>query len=158
MTGQNPVVVCGIDGSLGARAALEEALRLAARRSARVRAVLVYEPPEAWSAWSYGPGAAAPVPGPQVFHESAVRAAREIVDTVVDDLRAELVSMPEVEADAQPGQPVDVLVDEAEQAEALVVGHRGRGAVASAFLGSTSLGCVLHAPCPVTVVPLVVPA
>jgi hypothetical protein len=60
MSGQNPVVVCGIDDSPGARAALEEALRLAARRGARVRALLVYEPPEAWSAWSYGSGAAVP--------------------------------------------------------------------------------------------------
>jgi nucleotide-binding universal stress UspA family protein len=108
VTGPMPVVVCGIDDSPGARAALEEAVRLAARRGARVRALLVDEPPEAWSTWSHGP-AAVPMPGRQAFHESAV------------------------------------------------VGHRGRGAVASAFLGSTSLGCVLHAPCPVTVVPLPVP-
>lgn len=45
----------------------------------------------------------------------------------------------------------------ARHAEALVVGHRGHGAVASAFLGSTSLGCILHAPCPVTVVPVTAP-
>jgi nucleotide-binding universal stress UspA family protein len=153
MSGQNLVVVCGIGDSPGARAALEEALRLAARRGAGVRALLVYEPPEAWPAWSYGPGAAVPAPGPQVFHDSALRAARAIVDPVVEQLRAELVPMPEIEVDAQPGQPADVLVDEAEQAEALVVGHRGRGGLASTFMGSTSLGCVLHAPCPVTVVP-----
>ena len=159
MTGPSPtVVVCGIDDSPGGRAALEEAVRLAAGRGARVRALLVYEPPEAWSTWSYGPGVAIPVPQPGVFRESARQAARDIVDPVLERMAAELPTLPDVEVDAQPGQPADVLVSEAEDAEALVVGHRGRGAVASAFLGSTSLGCVLRAPCPVTVVPLAVPA
>lgn len=157
MSARNPVVVCGIDDSPGARAALGEALRLAARRGARVRALLVYDPPEVWSVWSNGVEPAVPAPGPQVFHESAVRAARQIVAPVVEGLRAELAPMPEIEVDALPGRSVDVLVDEARHAEALVVGHRGRGAVASAFLGSTSLGCILHAPCPVTVVPLTAP-
>ena len=85
-----------------------------------------------------------PAPGPQVFHESAVRAARQIVAPVVEGLRAELAPMPEVEVDALPGRPVDVLVDEARHAEALVVGHRGRGAVASAFLGLDEPG--MHPP------------
>jgi nucleotide-binding universal stress UspA family protein len=158
MTEKTPTVVCGIDDSDGARAALEEAVRLAVRNGARVRALLVYEQPEAWSAWSYGPGAAIPMPEPEVFGESARTAAHAVVDPVVERLGAELPTMPEVEVDARPGRPAEVLVDEAEDAEALVVGHRGRGAVASAFMGSTSLGCVLHAPCPVTVVPLPVPA
>ena len=158
MSDTTPVVVCGIDDSPGGRAALEEAVRLAARRGARMRALLVYEPPEAWATWSYGPAAAIPMPHPEMFHESAVKAARDIVDPVLDRLDAELPTMPDVEIDAQPGHPSEALVAAAEHADALVVGHRGRGAVASAFLGSTSLGCVLHASCPVTVVPVPVPA
>jgi len=153
-----PTVVCGIDDSPGGRAALEEAVRIAARRGARVRALLVYEPPEAWSAWSYGPAAAIPVPHPEVFEESASKVAHEIVGAVLDRLSAEMPTMPEVEIEALPGRPADVLVENAGGAEALVVGHRGRGTLASSFLGSTSLGCVLHAPCPVTVVPVPVPA
>jgi nucleotide-binding universal stress UspA family protein len=43
----------------------------------------------------------------------------------------------------------------ARDADLLVVGHRGRGAVASALLGSVGLRCVLHSTCPVTVVPAV---
>lgn len=158
MTESTPVVLCGIDDSEGARAALEEAIRLAARRGARVRALLVYEPPEVWSVWAYGPAAATPMPRPELFRQSAVTMAHTIVDPIVERLGAELADAPAVEVEAQSGRPADVLVDEAAGAEALVVGHRGRGAVASAFLGSTSLSCVLHAPCPVTVVPVPVPA
>jgi nucleotide-binding universal stress UspA family protein len=43
-------------------------------------------------------------------------------------------------------------VDAAEAAELLVIGHRGRGSVASVLLGSVGLYCVLNARCPVTVV------
>ena len=46
-----------------------------------------------------------------------------------------------------------VLVEEAADADLLVVGHRGHGALGSTLLGSVGLRCVLHAPCPVTVVP-----
>ena len=45
-----------------------------------------------------------------------------------------------------------ILVREAENAELLVVGHRGRGGVTSTLLGSVGLQCVLHAACPVAVV------
>ena len=43
----------------------------------------------------------------------------------------------------------------ADEADLLVVGHRGRGGLRSVALGSVGLGCVLHAPCPVLVVPMV---
>ncbi|MDT7741136.1 MAG: hypothetical protein QOE59_214 [Actinomycetota bacterium] len=158
MSNRTRTVVCGIDDSSGARAALEEALRLAARRGDRVRALRVYEPPEMWEAWSYGPAVSIPLPRPELVHRGERHAAQETVDAVVDGLRGELPMMPEVEVDAMAGRPVEVLVEEAEGAEALVVGHRGRGAFGSVMMGSTSLGCVLHAPCPVTVVPALVPA
>jgi nucleotide-binding universal stress UspA family protein len=45
-----------------------------------------------------------------------------------------------------------VLVEASEGADLLVLGHRGRGALRSALLGSVGLHCVLHATCPVTVV------
>jgi nucleotide-binding universal stress UspA family protein len=44
-------------------------------------------------------------------------------------------------------------------ADLLVVGHRGRGGIARACLGSVGLQCVLHAACPVVVVrPTAAPA
>ena len=151
-------VVCGIDDSPGARAALEEAVRFAARSGARVRALLVYAPPEMHGAWGYGPTGAIPVPRLEIIHQGERQAAREIVEPVLDRLRGELGTIPEVDVDAVPGWPVEALVEAAEGAAALVVGHRGVGVIGSVMMGSTSLGCVLHARCPVTVVPTPTPA
>ena len=158
MTEHASTVVCGIDDSPGARAALEEAVRLAARRGARVRALLVYDPPETWDAWGYGPTAGIPLPRLEMYHQSERHAAAEIVDPVLGRLRGELATMPVIDVDAIPGRPAEALIEAAEGAVGLVVGHRGLGAVGSAMMGSTSLSCVLHAPCPVTVVPAPVPA
>jgi len=57
-----------------------------------------------------------------------------------------------VEIDVTPGRPARVLLNAAQDADLLVLGHRGRGTVAGALLGSVGLQCVLHAPCPVTIV------
>jgi nucleotide-binding universal stress UspA family protein len=51
-----------------------------------------------------------------------------------------------------PGSAGQVLLDQAADADLLVVWHRGRGGIASACLGSVGLQCVLHAACPVVVV------
>ena len=63
-----------------------------------------------------------------------------------------------VEVWAIPGPAAAVLVEQAAEADLLVVGHRGRGALRSAVRGSVGMQCVLHAPGPVTVVPHAAPA
>jgi len=78
--------------------------------------------------------------------------AQGVVDEVTQAMTAEL-TLPEITVEARPGRPTDELVDVARGADELVVGHRGRGAFGSVVLGSVGLGCVLHATCPVTVVP-----
>ena len=143
------VIVCGIDGSSGSRRALQEAIRTAARRGDRVRAVAVYEPLEMWSAWGYGAAAAIPMPDSEALREDELAAARTMVSEVLE----ETGSAPEVTVEVQPGRPAEVLVDVSRDADELVVGHRGRGGFGSAMLGSVGLGCVLRASCPVTVVP-----
>jgi nucleotide-binding universal stress UspA family protein len=148
-------VVCGIDGSSGSGYALQEAIRTAARRGDRVRAVAVYEPPEMWAGWGYGPGGAVPPPDPDALQREELGAAREMVNEVVAEMAGDgsVPEMPEVSVEAVPGRAVEVLVATARGADELVVGHRGRGAFGSVVLGSVGLGCVLHAACPVTVVP-----
>jgi nucleotide-binding universal stress UspA family protein len=50
------------------------------------------------------------------------------------------------------GRPARCLLDQAEGAQLLVVGSRGRGGFAGMLLGSTSRTLIHHAPCPLLVV------
>ena len=59
---------------------------------------------------------------------------------------------PEVEKRLVEGDPAESLVAEAEGADLVVVGSRGRGGLTSALLGSVSGHVVHHAGCPVVVV------
>jgi nucleotide-binding universal stress UspA family protein len=148
--GAQGVVVCGIDGSPGSRYALQEAIRSAVRRGARVQAVAVYEPPEMWAAMSWGALGDLPVPDAATLHQEGLKVAQGVVDEVTTAMTG---ALPEITVEARPGRAAEELVDVARSADELVVGHRGRGAIGSVVLGSVGLSCVLHAPCPVTVVP-----
>lgn len=146
-------VVVGVDGSPGSRAALLAAARSAARRGDRLRVVLAYEPPEWMRARGIGPAEATPAPGRLDLERAALETVRQMVTEVCDQVGEDTGTRVPVDLDALPGPPAEVLVEAARGADELVVGHRGRGAVTGALLGSVGLGCVLHAPCPVTVVP-----
>ena len=67
-----------------------------------------------------------------------------MVADLAEDVDFELVSV--------EGRPAEVLVGESREADLLVVGSRGHGAVASALLGSVSRACTQHAQCPVVVI------
>ena len=148
---EQDLIVVGVDGSESARAALDFALGEAARRSARVRVVAVYEPPDHW-ALGYGMAAAMVVPpSPVELAEWAESAAEETVTAAVRDAGPAARAVP-LDVRVVPGRAAMALLDQADHADLLVVGHRGRGAVASACLGSVGLECVLRARCPVAVV------
>ncbi|GAA2570151.1 universal stress protein [Pseudonocardia hydrocarbonoxydans] len=142
------LVVVGVDGSPGAGAALEFALSDAARRDARLRVVAAVAPPEFW-ATAYGP---IPLPASPELLEEIVAAAQAWVDEAATRLGLAVPADVAVEIRTAAGSPAPALLDAARDADLLVVGHRGRGAVASTLLGSVGLRCVLHARCPVTVV------
>jgi nucleotide-binding universal stress UspA family protein len=137
-------VVVGVDGSAGSIAALEFALRDAARRRARLRVVAAVHPPEFW-ATAYGP---VPVPPPKALLDELAAAARGWVRETAQRLD---LAVP-VDVVTCPGPPVPALLEQSADADLLVIGHRGRGALMSALLGSVRLGCTRHARCPVTVV------
>jgi nucleotide-binding universal stress UspA family protein len=141
------VLVVGVDESAHGDAALRYALEEAAHRGAVLRAVIACRPPE-MSAYTYE---ILHVPNPKQVRVAAAAAVRRRVGEIRSSVPA--VADVEVEVVAESGSPVSVLVDAARDADLVVVGHRGRGALLSALLGSVGLGVVLNAPCPVTVVP-----
>jgi nucleotide-binding universal stress UspA family protein len=139
-----PRVVVGVDGSPGARAALLFALHDAARRGVPVEAVVAYAEPDHWmDLYVLG------VTATDQIKSAAVERARSLV---AEALSEGPQSPPEIRVRAQLGSAADALVQASHDAELLVVGSRGHGGFTSMLLGSTSMQCVLHALCPVTVV------
>jgi nucleotide-binding universal stress UspA family protein len=139
-------IVVGVDGSPESGAAIEFAMREATRRQAWVRVIAAAQLPEYWTI-AYG---TADLPSPEEVIADTKRMARQTLDEVVN-AHPELATV-EFDIEAIAGPPGPVLVDVSEDADMLVLGHRGRGAVRSALLGSVGLHCVLHATCPVTIV------
>jgi nucleotide-binding universal stress UspA family protein len=128
-------IVVGVDGSIDGQRALAWALDEAARRTAELLVVHVWEYPSATYVFP---------PGPQEEGAKEVLAKSiEALDAPNVHIRTRLVE----------GRPVTALVRESLDADMLVVGSRGRSAVASVVLGSVSTGCIHHAACPVVVVP-----
>jgi nucleotide-binding universal stress UspA family protein len=140
-----PVVVVGVDGSRDADAALRHAVQEAHRRNGRVLAVAAADSP----VLAAGDVESLPV-NPEAVRESTERRVRAHIDELLAGV-TDADRVP-VEVRARLGRPAWTLVHAARDADLLVVGHRGRGPIRSALLGSVGLGCVLHAPCPVTVV------
>ncbi|PVZ09963.1 metalloregulator ArsR/SmtB family transcription factor [Actinomycetospora cinnamomea] len=145
-TGAGTVVV-GVDGSAGARVALDRALREGARLGTDVTAVAAFSPSDQW-AIELG---SAP-PDLEAVGERVRAGVQRTVDDAVAAAKGEGVDVPEVRVVADAGAPADVLCRVARDAELLVVGHRGRGALATRLIGSVGLGVVVHARCPVLVV------
>jgi nucleotide-binding universal stress UspA family protein len=144
------LIVVGIDGSPEAAMALEQAAQEAARRGATLRVVSVARMPEVWAV----PLGMAP-PTVPVRPGELPSAVRERTQASVDALFAahpELARQITVEVVAVSGNPATELVEQSKSADLLVLGHRGLGGLASAFLGSVGLNCVLHAHCPVLIV------
>jgi nucleotide-binding universal stress UspA family protein len=140
-------IVVGVNASDCSRAALEFALEEAVRRGAALRVVWAIPEAEYWPT--------AYVMSPSLLRQlraAAEKSGREMVDAVVRERGAALADVP-VDVHALAGSPAEVLVRQSRDAELLVIGHRGRGALGSAVLGSVGLQCVLHASVPVTVVP-----
>ncbi len=132
-------IVVGVDGSEHSRRALHWALQEAKLRG--VGCVLVH-------AWDYGLVGTTPWPGNAA--ETLGEDAQTLLDA--DVALAREFDVP-IEGRLAFGSASQALIDASQHALMLVVGTRGRGALAGALLGSVSTACVHHASCPVLVVP-----
>ena len=139
------VVVVGVDGSEGGKAALQFAVEEARLRHATLRAV---------HAWQLG------YIGASTFEGTMPAVLGGELDELRRGLEASLGSMlagvaadgVQIERRLVEGTPAGVLVDESRDADMVVVGSRGHGGFAELLLGSVGHQVAHHAECPVVIV------
>ena len=163
-------IVVGVDDSPGARKALAWAVTEAKLRGAPLRVVHVQKEVEEWAAPLYFPSqhalpglptgsvgepSSAELAGVMKTQEGLREASRGRGEELVDQLVAEVAT---AGVDLEPSvvlerHPAVALVELSSDADLLVVGARGRGGFHGLLLGSVTHALVLHATCPVVVVP-----
>lgn len=136
------LITVGVDGSPGGRRALDWAVRHAVATRASIEVVTVYapEPP------SRGDG------GDNLDVTRQFEAERQDLD-IREVLAHHPGPPPAITRRIVPGDPVDVLIEAARDADLLVLGSHGRGELATTLLGSVSEACVRRGTTPVLVVP-----
>jgi nucleotide-binding universal stress UspA family protein len=143
-------IVCGVDGSADSQAAVRVAAEYADRLGSALILVHVAEPAYIAYAAAYPFGGTA---GPTATVEAA-QSKEEDSERLLERV-AVAAGLADAERRVAIGHPAEQLAELAddENAELIVVGSRGRGALKSAFLGSVSYSLVGIAGCPVLIVP-----
>ncbi|MBD0842904.1 MULTISPECIES: universal stress protein [unclassified Streptomyces] len=131
-------ITTGVDGSQESLAALGWAAREAVRRGLALRVV---------HAWRFQPHEAIEAADP----DTQAAWAREAVAETVRGVREKHPGL-EVSTDVLEGSPVDTLAAAAADAEMLVLGSRGHGAVVGFLLGSVGQQVIVEAARPVVLV------
>ncbi len=142
--GDTSRIVVGVDGSAASRAAFRWAVRQAELTGATVQAMTAWQYPVASGGYAWAPVS---VLDSTDLQEAAEKTLADEVSEVVGS-RTDITVRPE----AVEGNPAQVLLEAAADADLLVVGSRGHGGFASALLGSVSQHCVHHANCPVVII------
>jgi nucleotide-binding universal stress UspA family protein len=130
-------VVVGVDGSANSEAALRWALADAEKHDGQVTALFVWQVP-----FSSFPGL--------YDREALEKASKEFVIEKVSDV-APTPTVPVLPLVAE-GDAAEALVVASEDADLLVLGTRGRSALAGLLVGSVSLQCAAAARCPVLLI------
>jgi nucleotide-binding universal stress UspA family protein len=132
-------IVVGVDGTAASQALLEFGFDYASRRQAPLRAVLCWHP-DLLASMLWRPEPPAPTRAEAWLSETIVGWQEKYPDVAVH-------------SGVVREHPAAGLVAEAATAQLLVVGNRGRHAMAGTLLGSVSQAVVHSATCPVAVVP-----
>ncbi|MGB5112691.1 MAG: universal stress protein [Mycobacterium sp.] len=141
-------IVVGVDGSAYSTVAVKWAAREAVMRDVPLRLVNVVSPDAALA----GPWPQTPLPS-EFFQWQEDRARQIIEDAHKNALEAASpTGTPQVDSELLYSPVVSTLVALSKEADMVVVGRRGEGAVARALLGSVSSHLVHHAHCPVAVI------
>ncbi len=137
-----PVVV-GVDGSPASEAAIAFAYDEAARRGASLVAVHTWSDTIAAATFSMVP-----------YAVDWAEVQTEEQQILAERLAGWQEKYPDVEVRRviTRDHPAHSLIQEAQDAQLLVVGSRGRGTVTGMLLGSTSQAALHHAPCPLVIV------
>jgi nucleotide-binding universal stress UspA family protein len=134
-------VVVGVDGEATSQDLLAYAFDHASRHGVALRAVLCWHPNRAEAAhWLQ-----------DAYNQARTRAEAWLAETLAG-WREKYPEVP-VHGVVVDDHAASALVDESAAGHLLVVGARGRHALAGTLLGSTSQGVLHHATCPVAVVP-----
>ena len=138
------VIVVGADGSEASAEAFRFAVRQAKLEGADIRVVTAWHVPTI----AYG----APTAAPLVSLGAVFAAdAEAILGKALEDIRPDAAGV-EINGVVREGHPAKVLLDEAKDADLLVVGSRGLGGFSGLLLGSVSHECAQRASCPVVIV------
>ena len=137
-------IVVGVDGSPVSRVAVDWAARAATLHHAPLKLVHVLTPPAVM--------AFPDVPMPPGYLEWQEGQGRTLLDEAARTAREAAGPTTEIGTDMVAGPSVPSLVEASKDARMVVVGCRGRGALARGVLGSVSNGLLHHAHCPVAVI------
>ena len=138
-------IIVGVDGSPVSDAAVRWAAHDAAIRGVPLTIVYVEDP--AAPTWSQAP-VLEESPAEQVAEDRSlvVNASKIARDAIADTTRIH------IDGEVLSSAIVPALVDQSKDAELIVVGSTGRGALSRSFLGSVSSGLIRHAHCPVALI------
>jgi nucleotide-binding universal stress UspA family protein len=139
-------IVVGIDGSEGAKHALEWAAAEAKLRAAPLTMLLAWQWPTGFYAGAGWVGITSElIEDLQKLAEQRLEEACTAVAPALEGL--------DVKRTVVEGAPAQALIEAGTDADLLVVGTRGHGGFVGLLLGSVSQQCAHHSPCPIVIVP-----
>lgn len=142
-------IVAAVDFSNATAPVLEAAVKFARAFGASLHLLHVLEPEPSYTAYGFTPDE---FPAIHLFQEEA----RKRATARLEELRVKVAGeMPGVSVHLAEGSPLHALVDYVKKhnAELVILGSHGHGAVAALLLGSVAEGMVRKATVPTLVIP-----